>query len=133
MFELLCKNDSWYELLNFLLGLFLTLMQEFSSRRNRHIVMLDFRHHFLPLVHHSVCLYNYFNIIFFNHKNVKSYVSFGSFMSCIYMFTSESIRLSQYVYVKHYREYCILLGIEGTIVKVILRIFCYTYQFYGQP
>ena len=54
-------------------------------------------------------------------------------MLCIYMFTSESIRLSQYAYAKHYREYCILLGIEVTIVKVILRIICYTYQFYGQP
>ena len=31
--------------------------------------MFDGRHNFLTLVHHSVCLYNFFNIIFFNHTN----------------------------------------------------------------
>lgn len=95
LFELPCKNDTWYELPNFLLELFCTFMLDFSSRRNRHVVLFDAQHRLHILVHHSVSIYNYFDIIYCYHTNVQSYVSFDKFMSCIYMFTSESIRSSQ--------------------------------------
>ena len=56
LFELPCKNDTWYELPNFFIGLFCTFMHDFSSRRNRHVVLFDCQHRLHILVHHSVSI-----------------------------------------------------------------------------